>query len=279
MPSKSGLDFHSITEKYRYRIGEIARTNEIRESNSHIIHFGYASVLKKGNGAFILRSDKTWRFAIVLERVRGKDPYIDFIVDDIGSIKRITPKHWSTYIREINESNSLETRKKESQHRTPFSHRFIDPELMCEQEEQLNLPVKHSIEELCVSSESAKCHSTIRRNTVNNSRLYTNEEASIDIGDSPYPRLHCYDSRKSSSPSDGNEFSDRQEGKCLFERCASERVVKASSRDARASPLRRAKSKHSSFENVDNIQTLFEQVMIGHEKSKKVKKGCVAKAA
>lgn len=279
MPSKSGLDLNFITEKYHYLIGEIARTNEIRESDSHIIHFGYASVLKKGDGAFILRSDKTWRFAIVLERVRGKDPYIDFIVDDVGSIKRITPKHWSTYIRGINESNSLETRNKESQHRTPFSHRFIDPELMCEQEEQLNFSVQQSIKESFLPSESTKYHPTIRRNNLNNSRLYTNVEASIDIDDSPYPRLHCSDSRKSSSPSDGNEFSDRRGGKYLFERSASGRVVKATSVDARASPLRRTKSKHSSFENVDNIQTLFEQVMIGHEKSKKVKKGCVAKAA
>ncbi len=276
MPSKPGLNFNSISKKYRYRMGEIARPDEIIDSDSHIMYFGYAAVLKKGDGAFILRSDKTWRFAIVVERGRGKEPYIDFVVDDVRSIKRITPKHWSTYIRGIKQSNSLEQQMK-IDHKRPYTDRFIDPELICEHEEQFIFQVKQSMEEIIVTSEPNENHAPICRDMKNHSRLYTSEQCAIDNGYSSSSKTRCDDNKPSSSPCG---FSDHKDHKHRYERSASESIAKNSRKSAQASPLRRAKSRiHSPFDDVDNIQTLFEQVMIGNIKSKKVKKGYVARAA
>jgi len=100
------LDVPSIEKKCSYRLGDHAKACDMRASDSERENIIRASLLKKGDGAFVLRSDNTWRFAIVTQKVLGEAPHIDFILNEKGSMKCLTLKHWASNVRSFQSSRS-----------------------------------------------------------------------------------------------------------------------------------------------------------------------------
>mmetsp|Transcript_32735 Transcript_32735/g.60478 ORF Transcript_32735/g.60478 Transcript_32735/m.60478 type:complete len:319 (+) Transcript_32735:585-1541(+) len=100
------LDVPSIEKKCSYRLGDHAKACDMRASDSERENIIRASLLKKGDGAFVLRSDNTWRFAIVTQKVLGETPHIDFILNGKGSTKCVSLKRWTSNIRSFQSSSS-----------------------------------------------------------------------------------------------------------------------------------------------------------------------------
>lgn len=68
----------------------------------------FASLLKVGDEAFILRSDKSWTYSVVAKKEWGDDPFIEFVVDDSGSMKKLTLKRWADSIRPVKAQSALD---------------------------------------------------------------------------------------------------------------------------------------------------------------------------
>lgn len=101
----NGFDAQSIAKKTSYSLGDVATSNDTitmaRVSGSEKENVLRASLLKEGDGAFVLRSDDTWRFAIVKEKVLGETPHIDFVLNEKGSLKRLSLGRWASRVRTL----------------------------------------------------------------------------------------------------------------------------------------------------------------------------------
>lgn len=93
------IEMAYMEDKYSYKLGEPGKPHDMRSSDSEEEAILRASLLQRGDGAFVLRSDKTWSFGIVAQKVLGKTPQIDFIVDAKGSMKSLLLKRWASSIQ------------------------------------------------------------------------------------------------------------------------------------------------------------------------------------
>ena len=57
------------------------------------------SLLQRGDGAFVLSSNTTLSFGIVAQKVLGKTPWIDLILDTKSSMKSLLLKRWESSIQ------------------------------------------------------------------------------------------------------------------------------------------------------------------------------------
>lgn len=99
----------STEMKISYRLGDVAKSNDMRASESEKENVLRASLLKEGDGAFVRRSDGTWRFAIVQRKALGKAPRIDFDVNENETgcdSKSLSLVHWATSVRTLRGSSS-----------------------------------------------------------------------------------------------------------------------------------------------------------------------------
>lgn len=103
----SDLDVASIEKKYSYRLNNLAKPRDMKNSASEKENIIRAALLKKGDGAFVLRSDRTWRFAIVLQTVLHETPQIDLMLNKKGSTKCLSLKYWATNIRAFRRSTII----------------------------------------------------------------------------------------------------------------------------------------------------------------------------
>ena len=105
MCADNDLGVPSIEIKCSYRLGDPAKACDMRISDSEKENVLCVSLLQKGDGAFVLRSDNIWRFAIVAQKVLDKTSHIDFILDEKGSKKCLSLKHWASNIRRFQSSS------------------------------------------------------------------------------------------------------------------------------------------------------------------------------
>ena len=282
------LDLVSITQKYSYQLGGIARSDEIRNSDSQKVHFGYAAVLRKGDGVFVLRSDKTWRFAIVLERVRGKESYINFLVNYEGSVKKITAKHWSSFVRGIRRPEKIETEDFGGEKSIHLHEEYIgeseintcDPNSSCSHQHAdsvdhvglYNTQEDLNTRDRCLLTEPSIHH----RNYVKSKRFHTMIAK---------PSVHVQSADYSSSPEEEKikykPGTDNQIHSRAYMKTQSERIVSNNDEISDRKTFRRTKSeKTSQFGEVDNVKTLFELVMVGkRDKMGRRRAGIMARAA
>lgn len=115
------LDVSSIETKYSYKLGDTAKPSDMKASymESKSAYVLLAASLEKGDGAFVRRSDGTWRFAIVAhkELSQREIPRIDLYVNKKGSKKCLPLKGWASNIRIFNDSHANQSR----------SNLFINP--------------------------------------------------------------------------------------------------------------------------------------------------------
>ena len=101
-------DLQEISKTFAYNLGDRARPCDMKKTESKNERLYNASMLEEGDGAFILRSDNSWRFAIVAKKIWGDEPMIEFVVDVDGSTKLISRKRWSTFVCGTEKSIKLE---------------------------------------------------------------------------------------------------------------------------------------------------------------------------
>eukprot|EP00970_Alexandrium_tamarense_P020356 scaffold15128_cov476-Alexandrium_tamarense.AAC.1 len=116
-----------MLSKYNYQVGEQARAKDIESNPTQIRNYLFASKvgrdcytpstsncihmltwtmtsctlkMQPNDGCFVLRSDGTFTFAIVIGKDWGEG-HIDLLVDMFGSAKRVSLKHWSNSIRAV----------------------------------------------------------------------------------------------------------------------------------------------------------------------------------
>ena len=84
----------------RFCIGDFPGQADINFFESGNKKLSFASSLQTGNGAFVRRSDNTWRYAVVKSRSYGVYASITFIVEagDSNLTKTIKKKDWCHYI-------------------------------------------------------------------------------------------------------------------------------------------------------------------------------------
>ena len=93
MCSANNFDVHSIERMHSYRLGDPEKPCDTRTSDLAKDNVLRASLLKVGDGAFVLRSDKTWRYAIVTQKLLSEAPHIKFILNEKGDTKCLSLKH------------------------------------------------------------------------------------------------------------------------------------------------------------------------------------------
>ena len=89
---------------HKYELGEVALSCDVLTSHSKDSEAELtAYTLKRGDGAFILRHDRTWRYAIVAEvsLSPAPDPHIIFVVKPNGCTKRVDLSHWGDRVRPL----------------------------------------------------------------------------------------------------------------------------------------------------------------------------------
>lgn len=81
MPAIKDLDVSSIESQYSYKLGHPTKMSDMKVSHmeSKSAYVLLAASLKKGDGAFVRRSDGTWRFAIVAQKELGLTRYLKLI--------------------------------------------------------------------------------------------------------------------------------------------------------------------------------------------------------
>ena len=100
----------TMTNHHTYKIGEVALPCDIDTSRAaNAASKKAVESLDTGDGCFIRRSDKQWRYAIASEVHRGSEsspPYITFSVTTKGSTKKVDVHHWSDHLRPLKRLNS-----------------------------------------------------------------------------------------------------------------------------------------------------------------------------
>ncbi|EED91555.1 predicted protein [Thalassiosira pseudonana CCMP1335] len=127
---------------HQYQIGETAIPSDIDPSPIHNTFAAIAAAsLVKGDGAFILRSDGTWRFAVVAAPASESGPknaYVDFIVGSDRSTKRIGRYHWGARFRPLRptaaaaarrSTSSLKEQKKEDEVKEVEAKKVVNEEM------------------------------------------------------------------------------------------------------------------------------------------------------
>ena len=121
----------SSKSQHKYQLGEIARSCDINISQSKDVNAEIiAHTLQRGDGAFILRHDRTWRYAIVAEVVHKGDtntPYLIFVVQSDGSTKRVNMCHWGGRVRPVGQKQLMKMKVVQCEGHQPI-RRGIDPE-------------------------------------------------------------------------------------------------------------------------------------------------------
>jgi hypothetical protein len=96
-----------------FKLGGVARPQDMLiDPNPQRAHDRAAS-LHLNSFAFVLRSTGDWTYAIVSDgpNQRGPDASIKFIVDTKGRTKVIKARHWSQYIRLVNDAENQDFKK------------------------------------------------------------------------------------------------------------------------------------------------------------------------
>jgi len=102
---------------HSYTIGDIAQTCDIETSHAADAESKRdASSFRVGDGAFIRRSDRIWRYAVVSDVSRGNTPFIIFTVSANGSTKKVGPRHCGDQVRPLKRQTAFGCDRKNSGH-------------------------------------------------------------------------------------------------------------------------------------------------------------------
>mmetsp|Transcript_5756 Transcript_5756/g.11245 ORF Transcript_5756/g.11245 Transcript_5756/m.11245 type:complete len:442 (+) Transcript_5756:118-1443(+) len=95
-----------------YKLNEVALSSDLKTSHASDADAKRAAPsFKVGDGAFIRRSDKVWRYAKVCEvSLDVPAPSITFIVSDDGSTKKVGPRHWGDRVRPLKREMAVNRR-------------------------------------------------------------------------------------------------------------------------------------------------------------------------
>ena len=85
---------------HRFHIGDFPRPHDINLFMSGNEKLSFASTIQTGDGAFVRRSDDSWRYAVVHSRSYGSYSSITFKVDvgELYALKKIKQKDWCDFI-------------------------------------------------------------------------------------------------------------------------------------------------------------------------------------
>lgn len=84
-----------------YALGDVGRTGHFAAEISRDVATAEARGLAVGDGAFVLRSDQKWAYAVVTARVGGENPTLTFAVDGRWNCKTLPAATWGKYVRVI----------------------------------------------------------------------------------------------------------------------------------------------------------------------------------
>lgn len=92
-----------LKNHHKYHLGDKALGRDIQTSHSLCAANPIIALsMNEGERAFVRRSDRSWRFAIVAEvNHQASPPYIVFVVKTDGSTKRVDMPHWADRIRPL----------------------------------------------------------------------------------------------------------------------------------------------------------------------------------
>lgn len=144
-----------VDHTHIYKLNEVALSSDINASHASDADAKRAAPsFTVGDGAFIRRSDKVWRYAKVIEvSLNVPAPTITFIVSDDGSTKKIGPRHWGNRVRPLKREMAVNGRG-----RTRASRFLSKNDLRSSpQDVQISAELERTVQSAAGGGESRRC--------------------------------------------------------------------------------------------------------------------------